>query len=749
MGRPTKRDALWFLGAFVSAATVGAHVRLLYPANGAPLYWSTPDALSLVINSDGSDDIADGSEATAIRNAISAWNGVGGTELVLAENHAAGQRSRRDWASTDSRLILFDEGNDSGFFPGSSGIVALTPITFFTNGQIIDADILFNGKNFRFTTSGQIARFDVQDVAAHELGHLIGLDHSGCAGATMYPYVDSTVILHRSLSIDDIRGARDMYPGSSYGQIMGTVVRDGTTSLVRGAHVVARDVAGRFAGATLSGSNGGFTLAALDAGRYTVYADPLDFPVGASNLGGGQVVDLDFGATILGTVDVVAGATASLGTCPVGPVVPVSLGRVADDYPLRVIIGQSVVRTVRGAGLDVGSTIAASDPSIAVTALNWGGSSVQLAIDVPSGAPLGHADLIVTTGTGDVDILTGALEITPPNPTVLSVDPEAGDPSGGQPVTISGTDFRPGSRVVIGDRIYVDGVPGGCTVVDASTITLTTVPTIGGQHDVVVIDASGVEGRMNDAFSVSAVPVIATTFPTVGSADGGTRIILTGSDFVAGAVVAIDDVVQMNVTLDSPTQMTVVTSPGVVGGPYVLEVTNPGGATASTAFSYVAGADPVLTHVTPDRGSPAGGETISLMGTGFSATTRVVFGAHAKSGVGGVPATSVQLVDATLLRVVTPASGSMSETVLVRDSATGQGSILGSAFQFEQEPDIPSQGGVGGCGSIDPGDSGLGTPGDALRGAGWMLALCMLVAVQRRAALARLAARGSAYAVAA
>lgn len=219
---------LWFLGAAVTAATVGGHVRLVYPTTGASLFWSNPSNISVVIQSDGSDNINDGSEETAIRNAIAAWNAVDGSALTLVENQSSAQQARMDWASTDLHLVAFDEDNSSGYFPGSSGIVAITPVSFYTNGQIIDADVLFNGKNFSFTTSGQLGRFDIQDVATHELGHLIGLDHSGCAGASMYPYVDSTVILHRSLSIDDERGARDMYPSQSFGQILGTVVREGT-----------------------------------------------------------------------------------------------------------------------------------------------------------------------------------------------------------------------------------------------------------------------------------------------------------------------------------------------------------------------------------------------------------------------------------------------------------------------------------------------------------------------------------------
>ena len=179
------RDVLVVLGLTTCVwfgAAVSAHVRLKNPVNGTYLRWDNPSDVTIVISAAGSDDIVDGSHTPAIQNAIAAWNEVDGTSAHLREIVSSSQRNRTDWESNDLHMILFDENNSSGFFPSGSATGAVTPIWFYSNGRISDADVLFNGGGHGFTTSSDAGRFDVQDIATHELGHLLGLDHSGWAG---------------------------------------------------------------------------------------------------------------------------------------------------------------------------------------------------------------------------------------------------------------------------------------------------------------------------------------------------------------------------------------------------------------------------------------------------------------------------------------------------------------------------------------------------------------------------------------
>ena len=595
-----KLTPAWLLViAAATTAAVVAHVRLVYSVNGNVLFWSNPTSISIVINDAGSDDVTDLSDDIALRNSIDAWNRVTGTTSTLVENTSPAQQARTDWASSDLHTMWFDETDSSGYFPGFSGTVAVTPISFFTNGQIIDADVLFNGDDHLFTTTQQGGRFDIQDVATHELGHLLGLDHCSHAGATMFPYVDPSVILHRSLSADDVRGLRHMYPAGSYATISGTIQRLSDSSIVAGAIVVARDTAGRTVGSTLANASGVFTLQALSAGTYELYACPLDGPVTAANLTPGHTIHTDFQMTPIGTHVVTAGQALAIGARNVDGDTTLQLGLSFDDLPLRATTGTTTAHLLRGSGLTNTCTLTCPDPNITVTPTSWLGTTVFFNVTVPAGQPSGHADLLVTEIGGDRSVLTGALEITPPDPVVNNVVPAQGPKAGGTALTITGTGFLPGARVVIGDQIYVDGDVNGCRVDNSTQITLVTKVTVGGMHDVVVMDASGVEGRDVGAFWSQASPSIDTVFPVAGTSSGGSSITLTGNDFQAGCTVTIDGVNQPNVTFVSPSEVVIVTSAGVPGGPYVLTVTNPTTEQGSAAFTYIAQADPALASVTP------------------------------------------------------------------------------------------------------------------------------------------------------
>jgi hypothetical protein len=719
-----RRRSLLLLALAALATLVPAHVRLVNPSNGMSLYWTNPASIPIVIQSDGSDDIPDGSHTTAIRSAIAAWNAAGGSAAQMVENKNPAQQARTDWQSDSLHLVLFDEDDLSGYFPNGSGIVAITPVWFSGGGSITDADVLFNGRAFQFTTAGAPGRYDVQDVATHELGHLLGLDHSPWAGATMYPFVDPTILLHRSLSQDEVHGLRACYPAGTSARIHGVLYHSNGRP-VKGAQVVALDSAGRPCAGALSSNSGGWRLYGLDPGSYTLYAMPVDGPVTARNFGAGHSVQIDFRRTDLGPATVAGTQDLDLGTDTVLPESTLELGRVMDDFPRRVVRGTSTNLTLHGAGLVAGSTIACSDPDVLVTPLTWADTRVLLSIDVPAGEPDTNLDLTVTNPEGESRTLVAGLEVAPPDPLVDSVDPALATDGGGTLVTLRGANFRAGQQVVIGGGIYADGQAGGCEVLDLNTIRLTTGASAPGTFDVVVIDPTGVEGRRAGGFTFAHVPEVQSTFPTGGYGGGGTIVVLRGQDFEPGALVRIDGVQQTQVVRNGTTELVVTTSAGVPGGPYLLEVENPGGAIATSAFSYGADPDPLLELIDPRAGPPSGGNTIRIHGSNLGPASAVLFGAEAATGAGGTPAASLTVIDANTLEVVAPPHALGTQNLLVRNDSTGQAALLLNAYTFEA---ASNAGGGGGC-YVLPHTPPAG-PRELLAGAWW---LCALLALRLRA----------------
>jgi uncharacterized protein (TIGR03382 family) len=89
-------------------------------------------------------------------------------------------------------------GNTYDCWEDDDNTIAITLTTYDErSGIIYDSDISFNAARFSFTTADGDTCFppvttncvatDVQNTATHEIGHLVGLDHTNARGSTMNP----------------------------------------------------------------------------------------------------------------------------------------------------------------------------------------------------------------------------------------------------------------------------------------------------------------------------------------------------------------------------------------------------------------------------------------------------------------------------------------------------------------------------------------------------------------------------------
>ncbi len=244
----------------------------------------------------------------AVSRAFSTWHAV---ENVQTSSTFVG--------FVQARPFVEDGANVIGYVsqPGQDRTLAATTFTIDeTDGRILESDIFFN-TIFPWSTAeaGGTDRFDVESIALHEIGHLLGLSHSAlgetelvgggrrviAAEAVMFPIAFTRGnIADRSLKADDIAGISDIYGTTtftrSFGSISGRVTKGGRG--VQGAHVVAFSPrTGKLVGGFTLNANGDFVIAGLEPGPQVLRAEPLDDGDVNSFFDDDFDVDVDFRVT--------------------------------------------------------------------------------------------------------------------------------------------------------------------------------------------------------------------------------------------------------------------------------------------------------------------------------------------------------------------------------------------------------------------------------------------------------------------
>ncbi|WP_152647859.1 IPT/TIG domain-containing protein, partial [Rhodopseudomonas palustris] len=188
-----------------------------------------------------------------------------------------------------------------------------------------------------------------------------------------------------------------------------------------------------------------------------------------------------------------------------------------------------------------------------------------------------------------------------PAPTVTSITPASGGTLGGTVVTIIGKSFTGATAVTFGADAAT-----GIVVVNATTITATSPPHATGTVDVTVTTPAGI-GIGTGLFSyLRPAPSVTGIDPGSGPTTGGTRVTISGSEFIGVTAVKFGASNATAFTVGNDTQITAISAAGALGSVHVT-VTTASGTSASSAanqFTYVVPADSVKlqalqTAVTP------------------------------------------------------------------------------------------------------------------------------------------------------
>lgn len=294
------------LGMFSAVALLATNFQLYEDSAGnyADTMWpGTPPAITWYENFTSTPaNVAINSSVTpdsVLNSAFSMWanaeSPAGALAANISFNEGVASASLPQEPNFDCKNVIgFNDPNAASDF--QTGVIAFALITSTPNSDvpppsncpsyktpcpiancIVDVDIMFNpGVTFATASAGS-EQYDLQSVASHEIGHLLGLDHSNIAHAVMYPYGDTSEIgIHQALWTDDIVGVGHLYPGPGTADGSGI---EGTIRLgdngVYAADVQAIDATtGNVVTETLTDPSGNYHLRLYD-GTYYVYVQSL------------------------------------------------------------------------------------------------------------------------------------------------------------------------------------------------------------------------------------------------------------------------------------------------------------------------------------------------------------------------------------------------------------------------------------------------------------------------------------------
>jgi len=277
----------------------------------------------------------------------------------------------------------------------------------------------------------------------------------------------------------------------------------------------------------------------------------------------------------------------------------------------------------------------------------------------------------VNNVTRTTQVTFNELPVTPPTPstapTISSVTPNTGPPTGGTLITITGTNFRAPVRVIVdagpagSKEAFVQ--PGAVTptsiVAVTPSINLTATQTQAAAITVIVDAGSPNEARVTRAAAFTYVttnltPIYRALSPSSGPIEGGTQVTILGDAFdAAGGVqvffgsaqAQIVNVIFNRIIVMSPTARdTAPNASGAVTGFVDLRIKNiaSGKEVAIPAgFRYVAKAQ--ITLITPNEGPFTGGTRFTIDGTGFNEPIGVT--------LAGVGAQIIKVTDSQIIGI--------------------------------------------------------------------------------------------------
>src|SRR5689334_11494042 len=380
----------------------------------------------------------------AARRALAHWSSLANINFVVNWT-AATSVSPADSGDGVSLITIADTPDNELF--NSDSTTARTRIFFNSEtGAIAEADISINpqpraedGTELQFSTDGTPGTYDLEATFTHEIGHLLGLDHSAVLGSTMQSRqafngtFGLPAVTERTLSEDDRQKIRSLYgPGQRLGRIEGRLFDNraaGGLTPLSGVSVWAENSAtGRVIASAVTADDGSYALEGLAPGQYRVMVSATS-PDGTTNAPKFRSFELSNQVAVKGT------AATSLNFNLVPPQAAllnpkfVGLNAELSTVALPVEPGKRVKLYLGGEGVDQvpGTSIAINSPYFTVDPASLAREQLQtpfpvisVDVQVAPNAPFGDYTVRLQSNSGEIAFVPGAITIDPAANAALS-----------------------------------------------------------------------------------------------------------------------------------------------------------------------------------------------------------------------------------------------------------------------------------------------------------------------------------------
>lgn len=387
----------------------------------------------------------------AVRRALAHWSGASNVMFLEKASKLTSISPITEGDGVNLISIADTAENEAIFSAGE--MVGRTRVFYDPdNGEIAEADLCLNphplspeGIPVQFSTDGTPGTYDLEATFTHEIGHLLGLDHSLVLASTMQAHqalngtYDLPAFMGRTLSEEDRQRVRSLYgPEQRTGVIDGRIAggSGGGSSKSNAAQIWVEDTAtGRVVAGAVTAADGSYRLEGLAEGRYRVLAQPLgdniaftDNVLESSPLSDdtqrrfrtfelGNFVAVKSAAVVTANFNIIPQSTpSSLNPRLIGvnsglstAALPVEAGK-----QVKVYLGGEGIDQVPGTSISVSSPFFTVNPN-SLTREQFGTQFPVISFDltVAPNTPFGDYSIRLQSNSGEVAYVPGSITVDP------------------------------------------------------------------------------------------------------------------------------------------------------------------------------------------------------------------------------------------------------------------------------------------------------------------------------------------------